>query len=178
MISTIHPLLLPSIFAFNSILTSTHYDVTPCHASHMTFALPHTDEISNLPNFPSVFPIKAPININTIRQSTVSLSNFPQPHNWTFISWDGYTKWYRQHQFTITYKLFWPQSSLPRYLQRHVIQISDDGRLERWLIRCKNSIEQVRKSLDLYYTLRTHVPELMTGWDTKGEWFKNASSNE
>ena len=56
-------------------------------------------------------------------------------------------------------------------------QFSDDGRLERWLIRCKNSTEKVKKTLDLHYTLRTHVPEIMTGWDTKAEWWKNASSN-
>jgi len=58
-----------------------------------------------------------------------------------------------------------------------VIQFSDDGRLERWLIRCKNSTEEVKKSLDLYYTLRTNVPELLTGWDTKGDWFKTATNN-
>jgi len=38
------------------------------------------------------------------------------------------------------------------------------------LIRCKNSIEKVKKTLDMYYTLRTNVPEVMTDWDTKGEW--------
>jgi hypothetical protein len=58
-----------------------------------------------------------------------------------------------------------------------VTQFSDDGRLERWLIRCKNSTEKVKKTLDLYYTLRTNVPDVMTGWDTKGDWCKSASSN-
>jgi len=27
-------------------------------------------------------------------------------------------------------------------------------------------------SLDLYYTLRTNVPDIMTGWDTEGDWLK------
>jgi len=58
-----------------------------------------------------------------------------------------------------------------------VIKYSDDGRLERWLIRCKNSTEKVKKTLELYYTLRTHIPEIMTGWDTEGERCKTASSN-
>jgi len=62
-------------------------------------------------------------------------------------------------------------------LQYHVTQVSDDGRLERWLIRCKNSTEKVKKTLDLYYTLRTNVPEIMTDWDTKGDWIKSAWSN-
>ena len=57
-----------------------------------------------------------------------------------------------------------------------MILVSDDSRLERWLIRCKNSIEKVKKTLDLYYTLKTKVPEIMTGWDTKGDWFKSISS--
>jgi hypothetical protein len=57
-----------------------------------------------------------------------------------------------------------------------MIRVADDGRLERWLIRCKNSIEKVKKSLDLHFTLRTNLPEIMTGWDTKGDWFKRASS--
>jgi len=58
-----------------------------------------------------------------------------------------------------------------------VIHVSDDGRLERWLIRCKNSTEKVKKTVDMYYTLRTNVPEVMTGWDTKGDWCKSAMSN-
>jgi len=45
------------------------------------------------------------------------------------------------------------------------------------LIRCKNSTEEVKKSLDMYYTLRTNVPEIMTGWDTNGDWCKSAMSN-
>ena len=57
-----------------------------------------------------------------------------------------------------------------------MILVSDDSRLERWLIRCKNSIEKVKETLDLYYTLKTIVPEIMTGWDTKGDWFKSISS--
>jgi len=45
------------------------------------------------------------------------------------------------------------------------------------LIRCKNNTEKVKMTLDLYYTVRTNVPDLMTGWDTKGDWFKEATSN-
>jgi len=58
-----------------------------------------------------------------------------------------------------------------------VIHVSDDSRLERWLIRCKNSTEKVKKTVDLYYTLRTNVPDAMTGWDIKGDWCKSAMSN-
>ena len=57
-----------------------------------------------------------------------------------------------------------------------MILVSDDGRLERWLIRCKNSTEKVKKTLDLYYTLKTNVPDIMTGWDTKGDWFESISN--
>jgi len=61
--------------------------------------------------------------------------------------------------------------------QKDMLYIADDGRLERWLVRCKNSTEKVKMTLDLYYTLRTNVPDLMTGWDTEAEWFKEASNN-
>ena len=49
--------------------------------------------------------------------------------------------------------------------------VTDDGRLERWLIRCKNSMEKMKKTLDLYYTLRTVSPEIMGGWDVNEPWF-------
>ena len=56
-----------------------------------------------------------------------------------------------------------------------MVLVSDDGRLELWL-RCKNSIEKVKETLDIYYTLKTKIPEIMTGWDTNGDWFKSISS--
>jgi len=51
--------------------------------------------------------------------------------------------------------------------------VTDDSRLERWLIRCKNSLERTKQSIDLYYTLKTMTPELMSGWDTTSSWFKS-----
>jgi hypothetical protein len=57
-----------------------------------------------------------------------------------------------------------------------VVLVSDDRRLELWLKRCKNSIDKVKETLDLYYTLKTKIPEIMTGWNTKGDWFKSISS--
>jgi hypothetical protein len=38
-------------------------------------------------------------------------------------------------------------------------------------------MEKVKKTLDLYYTVRTTVPEIMTGWDTNGDWFKTATES-
>jgi hypothetical protein len=52
---------------------------------------------------------------------------------------------------------------------------ADDERLDRWLNRSKNSVEKAKKKLDLYYTLRTTVPELMTCWDTNADWIKTAT---
>jgi hypothetical protein len=45
--------------------------------------------------------------------------------------------------------------------------------LERWLIRCKNSVEMVKKTLDLYYTVKTTIPEIISNWDTNADWFKS-----
>jgi hypothetical protein len=63
------------------------------------------------------------------------------------------------------------------HLHCNAIQVADDSRLERWLIRCKNSTERVKRTLDLHYTLKTNVPEIMTGWDTHANWFKSISSS-
>ena len=49
--------------------------------------------------------------------------------------------------------------------------------MERWLIRCKNSGEKVKMTLDIYYSLRTNAQYIMTGWDTKGDWFRIAKNN-
>jgi hypothetical protein len=57
-LSTIHPLSLASIFAFNSILASRHQDaVTFCHSIHILFAVPYTAAFSSMPHFPSVYPL-------------------------------------------------------------------------------------------------------------------------
>ena len=44
------------------------------------------------------------------------------------------------------------------------------------MIRCKNSTEKAKTTLELYYTLKTNVPEIMSGWDTKADWFKEVSN--
>ena len=31
-------------------------------------------------------------------------------------------------------------------------------------------------TLDLYYSLKTNVPDVMTGWDTEADWLKQASN--
>ncbi|XP_069680230.1 clavesin-2-like [Periplaneta americana] len=62
-------------------------------------------------------------------------------------------------------------------LQPHLPpQEPDDERLERWIIRCKNSLEKAKKSIDLYFTVKSMTPELMCNWDTKSQWFKTATS--
>ncbi|KAJ9583063.1 hypothetical protein L9F63_022585 [Diploptera punctata] len=59
--------------------------------------------------------------------------------------------------------------------QPHLPDETDNGRLERWLLRCKNSIETTKRTLDMYYALKGLVPEIMYHWDTKSEWFSIAS---
>ncbi|XP_069698926.1 alpha-tocopherol transfer protein-like isoform X3 [Periplaneta americana] len=44
-------------------------------------------------------------------------------------------------------------------------------RLERWLIRCKNSMERTKQSIDLYYTLKSLSPDLMCDWDPRSKRF-------
>ncbi|KAJ9588022.1 hypothetical protein L9F63_028168, partial [Diploptera punctata] len=56
-------------------------------------------------------------------------------------------------------------------LQPHLPKAEDDGRLERWLIRCKNNMEKTKQTIDMYYSLKTQVPELMSDWDVYQPWF-------
>ena len=58
-------------------------------------------------------------------------------------------------------------------LQPHLpkVGVSDDGRLERWLIPSKNSLQRVKTAIDMYYTVKTLIPDLMSGWDTTTKWF-------
>jgi hypothetical protein len=37
-------------------------------------------------------------------------------------------------------------------------------------------MEKVKRTLDLYYTLKTNVPEIMAGWDTHADWFKSITN--
>ncbi|KAJ4426924.1 hypothetical protein ANN_26723 [Periplaneta americana] len=50
-----------------------------------------------------------------------------------------------------------------------------EARLERWLIRCKNSMERTKQSIDMYYTLKSLSPEIMSDWNTQSKWFKTIS---
>ncbi|KAJ9585065.1 hypothetical protein L9F63_020591 [Diploptera punctata] len=56
-------------------------------------------------------------------------------------------------------------------LQPHLPKEEDDGRLERWLIRCKNNMEKTKQTIDMYYSLKTLVPELMSNRDVYEPWF-------
>jgi hypothetical protein len=49
---------------------------------------------------------------------------------------------------------------------------TDDGRLERWIIRCKNSLERTKTSLDMYYALKTAVPDILLDRDPRSQWFR------
>ncbi|XP_069699150.1 alpha-tocopherol transfer protein-like [Periplaneta americana] len=50
-----------------------------------------------------------------------------------------------------------------------------EARLERWLIRCKNSMERTKQSVDMYYTLKSLSPEMMSDWNLQSKWFKTVS---
>ncbi|XP_069680231.1 retinol-binding protein pinta-like [Periplaneta americana] len=60
--------------------------------------------------------------------------------------------------------------------QPHLPQEPDDERLERWIVRCKNSLEKAKKSIDLYFTMKNVTPDMMSNWDTTAKWFKNCIS--
>ncbi|KAJ9583070.1 hypothetical protein L9F63_022592 [Diploptera punctata] len=62
-------------------------------------------------------------------------------------------------------------------LQPHLPKDKDDRELEHLLIICKNSIEESKKYIDLYYTMRKLAPEMMTGWNVNESWFHVVCKN-
>lgn len=54
--------------------------------------------------------------------------------------------------------------------------ISDERQLERLFIRCKNSVERAKDVLDMYYTLRTVLPEIFSDRDPAQDWFSKITS--
>jgi hypothetical protein len=48
--------------------------------------------------------------------------------------------------------------------------------LERLFLRCKNSVERAKDVLDMYYTLRTVLPEIFSNRDPAQEWFSKITS--
>jgi hypothetical protein len=50
-----------------------------------------------------------------------------------------------------------------------MVQFFYNGGREGWLIRCKNNMKKLNKTLTLCCILRTNLPEILTGWDRRGE---------
>ncbi|PSN57131.1 hypothetical protein C0J52_01286 [Blattella germanica] len=55
--------------------------------------------------------------------------------------------------------------------QPHLPNKEEDGRLERWLINCKNNIDKTKEAIDMYYSLKTLSPEIMSGRDSSKPWY-------
>jgi hypothetical protein len=48
--------------------------------------------------------------------------------------------------------------------------------METLFIRCKASIEKCKQTIDMYYTLRTAIPEIFCNRDPYEPWFKQVTS--
>ncbi|KAJ9598611.1 hypothetical protein L9F63_010701 [Diploptera punctata] len=59
--------------------------------------------------------------------------------------------------------------------QPHLPDDEDERILEAWLIRCKNSIEKTKETLDMYFTLRAEHSDIMCGWEPTESWFEKSS---
>jgi hypothetical protein len=55
--------------------------------------------------------------------------------------------------------------------------LSDDRRLERVILQCKGRMEIVKSVIDMYFTLRTKMPEVLANRDPFASWFKNLTDN-
>jgi hypothetical protein len=60
--------------------------------------------------------------------------------------------------------------------RNHLVFFTDDGRMETLFLRCKGSIEKCKQTIDMYYTLRSALPELLCNRDPSASWFKQMTS--
>jgi hypothetical protein len=58
------------------------------------------------------------------------------------------------------------------HIQTFCVVCAEDGRLERWIIRCKNRLEKTKTSVDMYYSLKTSTPDIMLERDPSSQWFQ------
>ncbi|XP_021919716.1 uncharacterized protein LOC110829859 [Zootermopsis nevadensis] len=61
-------------------------------------------------------------------------------------------------------------------LQPHLPYDDDEGRLERRFVWCKASLERTKSAIDMYYTLRAVVPEILSNRDPFSPWFRQITS--
>jgi hypothetical protein len=61
--------------------------------------------------------------------------------------------------------------------RNHFLSFPDEARMETLFLRCKASIEKCKQTIDIYYTLRSAVPEILCNRDPCDPWFKEAVSS-
>jgi hypothetical protein len=52
----------------------------------------------------------------------------------------------------------------------------DETRIETLFVRCKGSIEKSKQTIDMYYTVRSVLPEIFCSRDPYERWFKHITS--
>ncbi|PNF22552.1 hypothetical protein B7P43_G13681 [Cryptotermes secundus] len=57
--------------------------------------------------------------------------------------------------------------------QPHLPHINDDLRLERVVLQCKGRMEIAKSVIDMYFTLRGKIPEVLSNRDPFAPWFKD-----
>lgn len=61
--------------------------------------------------------------------------------------------------------------------QPHLPHINDDRRLERVILQCKGRMEIAKSVLDMYFTLRAKIPEVLSNRDPYAPWFKDVTDS-
>jgi hypothetical protein len=65
--------------------------------------------------------------------------------------------------------------SVPKERNKFIF-FPDEARMETLFTRCKASIEKCKQTIDMYYTLRSAVPEILYNRDPDETWFKEVAS--
>lgn len=61
------------------------------------------------------------------------------------------------------------------HLQPHLPHQYEEARMERLFLRCKKSIEKCKETLDVYFTVKTALPEIFSNRDPLLPWFQETS---
>ena len=53
--------------------------------------------------------------------------------------------------------------------------LTEDDRMERWIVDTHNSLERTKSCLEMYFSLKNIIPEFLTHRDPAAPWFRKAT---
>ena len=54
--------------------------------------------------------------------------------------------------------------------------LTEDDRMERWIVDTHNSLERTKSCLEMYFSLKNVIPEFLMHRDPAEPWFQKATN--